>query len=434
MTGIRPSAVWGFEPWLISSPGLEGVVPLQQHFRAHGYHTIGSGKIYHTNYSVFGPWDNYKTWGVKADAGGPEIPRSFPGDPRPPKAELPLNGILEKADFDDKRTKNFDWGPVDASDEDMGDWKVADWAISQLKIVRGRPFFLACGFVRPHLPWYVPKKYFNLYPPAEIELPNIHVNDSNTRVHDSNIHVNEPRNDLDDVPCAGRSLIKVWEYHDKVVKHNQWEKAVQGYLASMSFADTCVGRVIEALNQSQYSRNTIIVLWSDNGFHLGEKLHWRKFALWEESTHVPLMFVMPREWESREQQWRGRCGAPVNLIDIYPTLVDLCQLPPVEFPQEISSGGMSLKPLSLKPLLENPSSSWDRPSLTTWRKGDKYSHALRTERWRYIRYWDDTEELYDHRHDQLEWTNLARNIRWDSLKQELARWFPKSDGKHASCA
>ncbi|MCD6288340.1 MAG: sulfatase-like hydrolase/transferase, partial [Candidatus Hydrogenedentes bacterium] len=174
-----------------------------------------------------------------------------------------------------------------------------------------------------------------------------------------------------------------------------------------AFTDGQVGRVLDALDASEYRDNTIIVLWSDHGWHLGEKLHWRKFALWEEATHNILMVVAPGVTRPG-----GRCGQPVNMVDIYPTLIELCGLTPKP----------ELAGRSLVPLLENPQGTWDRPALTTH---GRYRHSLRTERWRYIRYEDGSEELYDHYADEMEWYNLADRPEYASVKKELIRWLPK---------
>ncbi|MHC4540926.1 MAG: sulfatase [Planctomycetota bacterium] len=295
----------------------------------------------------------------------------------------PVNGI--------PKTAHFDWGPVDAPDKAMGDRQVAAWARGQLQKRHDKPFFLACGFFRPHLPWYAPPRYFDMYPPDKITLPN----------------VNE--NDLDDVPELGKRMAKPQGDHAKVTKHKQWRKAVQGYLASVTFVDTCVGRVINALDRSDYADNTIVILWSDHGWHLGEKLHWRKFSLWEEATHNVLMVVAPGV--TRPGQ---RCSRPVTMLDIYPTLIELCNLAPKK----------ELQGKSFLPLLKNPQAEWDRPALTTH---GRENHSLRCERFRYIRYSDGTEELYDHDKDELEWANLANDPKYAGVKKQLAKWLPTTN-------
>jgi len=234
-----------------------------------------------------------------------------------------------------------------------------------------------------------------MYPLQDVTLPN----------------VNE--NDLDDVPPIGRRMARPEGDHRKVIEHKQWRKAVQGYLASISFVDTCVGRVIDAFDKSPYADNTVIILWSDHGWHLGEKLHWRKFALWEEATHNVLMVVAPGITKPGQ-----RCSRPVTLVDIYPTLVELCGL----------TAKPELEGRSLLPLLKNSKAKWDRPALTTHGRNN---HSLRSERFRYIRYSDGTEELYDHNKDVLEWNNLANNPKYAGVKKRLAKWLPKLNAPDA---
>ena len=373
MTGILPSTSGVYhnpDPWR-SSPVLRDAVTIPKHFMAHGYSAVGGGKIYHGGFPDPPSWQSYF----------PSQKQNKPDDPMP--ANQPVNGI--------PNTSHFDWGPVDVPDPEMGDRKVAAWATEQLGKKHDKPFFIACGFFRPHLPWYVPQKYFDMYPPDKVTLPN--VND----------------NDLDDVPELGKKMAKPQGDHAKVIKHKQWRKAVQGYLASITFVDTCVGRVIDALDESAYADNTIVILWSDHGWHLGEKLHWRKFSLWEEATHNVLMAVVPGVTKPRQ-----RCPRPVTMVDIYPTLIELCGLTPKA----------ELEGKSLVPLLKNPQASWDRPALTTHGRDN---HSLRSERYRYIRYSDGTEELYDHDNDALEWTNLANDPKYAAAKKELAKWLPKKN-------
>jgi arylsulfatase A-like enzyme len=375
MTGILPSTSGVYmnpQPW---RPAMPKAVTLQESFAAAGYHVVGRGKIYHhgkgERYFTEKGWHKYMPKG---------------GDPAPPKR--PVNGI--------PNTAHFDWGPVDVPDADMDDTKVVDWCIGQLKQQHTKPLFLACGLFRPHLPWYVPRKYFDMYPADKVTLPNV------------------KEDDLDDVPPLGRKMARPDRDHKNVLAHKQWRKAVQGYLASISFTDWNVGRLLDALDRSAHAKNTLIVLWGDHGWHLGEKLHWRKFALWEEATHAPLMFVVPGLTKPK-----GRCERTVSFADIYPTLADVCGLP--KPPQELEG-------VSLRPILADPKAPWDRPALTTHGRGN---HSVRSERWRYIRYSDGTEELYDHDRDDLEWTNLADKAEHAEVKKKLAAWLPKKNAPDA---
>ncbi len=371
MTGIRPSSsgvYTNYQPW---RPVMKDVTTLPQHFMAGGYRAVGGGKIYHGRFPDPPSWDAYF----------PDRKRNRPGDPMPP--DRPLNGI--------PKTAHFDWGPIDATDEQMGDWQVADWARGELSKPHDKPLFLACGIFRPHLPWYAPRKYFDPFPPEKVTLPKV------------------KKDDLDDCPPIARKIARPHGDHAKVLKTDNWARAVSGYLASMAFADACVGRVLEALDNGPLADNTVVVLWGDHGWHLGEKLHWRKFTLWEEATRCPLMIVAPGVTKPG-----AVCNRPVNLLDIYPTLVDLCGL----------ADNDRLEGRSLLPLLEDPAAAWQAPSLCTFKRGN---HSLRGERWRYTRYHDGSEELYDHADDKLEWTNLAGDARYDDVKKRLAKWLPKTD-------
>jgi arylsulfatase A-like enzyme len=290
----------------------------------------------------------------------------------------------------------FDWGPLEKSDLTMGDGQMIDWACRFLGEKRDRPFFLAAGTFRPHLPWYAPTEYFDLYPEAEVRLPPIR------------------EDDLDDVPPAGQRLATARKNDFQLIRHSgKWHQAVAAYLASISFADAMVGRLLDALDAAGQSERTIIVLWSDHGWHLGEKGHWHKMTLWEEATRVPLVIVAPGVTSTAT-----RCDRPVSLVDLYPTLVELCGLEPRP----------GLDGLSLVPLLKNPQARRDRPAVITYRRGN---HAVRSQRWRYIRYADGSEELYDHQEDPNEWTNLADRPELGGVKELLARWLPEAEAPEA---
>lgn len=382
MTGVPPhrSGVYhNDQPW---RKALPDAVTLPQYFRIHGYVPRGSGKIFHGPFPDPPSWDEYH----------PSQRNTIPSSPRPPGR--PLNGI--------PRARNFDWGPLEAADAAMGDAKVAAWITTQLTRKHDRPFFLACGIFRPHLPWYVPAKYFERFPLEKIVLPVV------------------KEDDLDDVPEAGRKMARPERDHPRVLAHGQWKAAVQGYLASIAFADAMLGTVLDALDRGPHAGNTVVVLWTDHGWHLGEKHHWRKFTLWEEATRTPLVIVAPAGAPGLPAGTApgGRCARPVSLIDIYPTLIDLCGLKPRP----------DLTGKSLVPLLENPSAEWEGAALTTFGRGN---HAVRTERWRYIRYADGSEELYDHDRDPREWTNLAAEPGCAEVKKNLARRLPAGNAPDA---
>ena len=379
MTGIRPSTSGVYlnnQDWR-KNPILKNADTIPQYFMKYGYKVIGSGKIYH------GPFPDPDSW----QEFYPSKNKVRPSEPR--VKNRPLNKMPVKRAFD----RNFDWGALPSKLEELADGKIAEWTVKQLQKKHNKPFFIACGFFKPHLPWFAPKKYFDIYPLDKITLPKININD------------------LDDIPKIGKKFASPDTDHAKILKYNQYRNAVQGYLACISYVDDCVGKVIDALDNSNYAKNTIVVLWSDHGWHLGEKLHWRKFALWEEATKNPMIIIAPGITKPG-----GKCAATVNLIDIYPTLIDLCNL---EKKHELEG-------ISLLPLLKNPKTKRDRPALTTYGKNN---HSIRSERWRYIKYSDGTEELYDHNNDELEWKNLANDPKFLKIKKELSKWLPKKNAE-----
>jgi arylsulfatase A-like enzyme len=370
LTGVRPSTSGVYhnsQPW---RPVLKDAVTLPQHFQANGYKVEGGGKIFHGGFNDQASWENYH--------------KERGGNPTPPNK--PVNGL---------NMAQFDWGPLNVADDAMPDHKTVTWASEFLQKKYDRPFFLAVGLHKPHLPFYAPKKYFDLYPLDKIELPKT------------------LETDLDDVPPVGVKVARPTGDHAAVLKANQWKQAVQAYLACISYADAEIGRLLDALDKSPHAANTIIVFWGDHGWHLGEKQHWRKFALWEEATRTPLIVVAPGV--SKEKQ---RCDRPVTLMDIYPTLVDLCALK--EKP--------GLEAHSLLPLLKDAKAEWKHAAITTH---GRENHAVRTDRWRYIRYSDGGEELYDHTADPLEWKNLAKDPKFDAVKKELAAHLPKVNAPDA---
>jgi arylsulfatase A-like enzyme len=215
--------------------------------------------------------------------------------------------------------------------------------------------------------------------------------------------------DLGDIPAAGVRMAHPQTDHARIVESGRWKEAVQGYLAAISYCDAMIGRLLEALDKSAYRDNTIIAFWCDHGWHLGEKHHWRKFALWEEATRSPMIWVVPGLTKPN-----AACDRAVDFMSIFPTLTDLCGIPT---PRHVEGR-------SLRPLLADPKAAWDRPALTTYRFKN---HAVRTEGWRYIRYANGDEELYDETKDPNEWTNLAARPEFAAKKSELAKSLPARD-------
>lgn len=386
MTGRRPSTtgIYGNDekPWRETLPD---VVTLPQHFRANGYKALGGGKVFHHGKGFNDPksWDDYYFWNPKARDNGWFDNYSFPPDPEPSRPVTPMPSVS---------WRNFDWSPIEVPEEDMPDFKVSSWASDVLGQKHDRPFFLAAGMFRPHIPWFVPRKYFEMYPPESLVLPVV------------------KDDDLADVPpFARRIALNEHSRHDLMVSSGNWRRAVQAYLACITFSDAMLGRMLDALDRSPNRDNTIIALWSDHGYHLGEKWHWHKQSLWQRATHVPLVIVAPGVTKPG-----SRCERPAGLIDVYPTLCDLAGF---KAPQGLDG-------VSLRPLLENPAGQWERPAITTYGRGN---HAIRTERWSYIHYYDDSEELYDRRQDPNEWINLASNPALASAKKELQKWLPAKE-------
>ena len=337
---------------------------LPQYFSQHGYKTLAAGKITH-GYPL-------KEAVNKAGSTGNSGPK--PKGPKPPN-DVRFN---YRPDYSQPYTgTQTDWAAFPDRDVQMPDYQTADWAIDELEKDRSEPFFLAVGFHRPHVPFYAPRKWFDLHPLDKTVVPE-------TR-----------DNDLKGVPETGVRVHELPRYPQlpwlRANDNEQLRKCTQAYLACTSFVDAQVGRVIKALNESPHAGNTIIVLFSDHGYHLGEKNRVSKHSLWEESTRVPLVIVQPGK---RKPQV---CTRPVGLIDLYPTLIDLCGLPKRE-----ANSGRSLVPLLNEP--NNPAVAWRDSILTTYARGN---HSLRSERFRYIRYHDGAEELYDHGDDPNEWKNLA---------------------------
>jgi arylsulfatase A-like enzyme len=384
LCGVQPATSGVYhnaDPW---RKALPHAVTLPQAFKAAGYHVAGGGKIFHGGFEDPDSWHEY--FKKPADP----RPQAKPANSRPQRQEA--NEDAGELPANDGRLK---WGPLDGPESAMPDYKLTEWAAEFLGRKHEKPFFLAVGLYRPHLPWRVPRKYFDILLPHKVRLPAV------------------KDDDLADVPAAGRAMARPEGDHKRIVASGSWASAVAAYLASVAFADAMLGRLIDALDKSPHAADTVVVLWGDHGWHLGEKQHWRKFALWEEATRVPLVVIAPGVTRPG-----GRCERTVSLLDLYPTLCELCGV----------KSPAGLEGRSLAPLLRDPSASWNRPAVTTHGRSN---HALRSERWRYIRYADGSEELYDHSADPLEWTNLAAKpesaAELKGLRLKLEAWLPREE-------
>lgn len=374
LTGRRPTStgIYTLVPGLRAVETTKDSITLPQAFRRAGYHTSVFGKIYHDG--SIAPKDRaaeVDVWGVA------------PGMPKPKER-------LSHGNWDHPA---MDWGVFPQDDTQQADWKIADAAIEQLKsLPADKPFFMGVGFRLPHVPCFASQKWFDLYPTDTLQMPPV------------------KDDDREDVPDFA------WYLHWKLPeprlsalkKYNEWQPLVRAYLASISLMDSQVGRVIDALRSTGRDRQTLIVLWSDHGWHLGEKGISGKNTLWERSTRVPLIF------SGLDIPFFKQCAQPVELLDIFPTLVELCHLESVA----------GLEGHSLVPQLRYPEAARPWPAITSHNQGN---HAVRSLKWRYIRYADGSQELYDMQADPNEWTNLAKSPQHASVIAEHAAWVPKVD-------
>jgi arylsulfatase A-like enzyme len=376
LTGLRPTStgIYGLSPGIRDVELTKNVVTMPQTFTRAGWFTFTCGKIYHDG--SIKPKDRapeFNEWGVA------------PGMGRPPKtfANLPAEG----------RHPAMDWGAWPEKDEDAADYKIASAAVDALqRAPKDKPFFVAAGFRLPHVPCYAPQKWFDLYPDATLQMPPVKEGDrDDTPLFSWYLHWTLPEPRL--------SLLQ---------RVNEWRPLVRAYLASISFMDAQLGRVLDALEATGRAGNTIVVLWGDHGWHLGEKGISGKNTLWDRSTRVPFIWAGPGIAKG------AKCKRPAELLDIYPTLTELCGLPKPS----------NLEGHSLAPQLKDASAPREWPAITSHNQGN---HGIRTEQWRYIRYADGSEELYDMVKDPNEWTNLASDTKFAKVKADLAKWLPKVD-------
>jgi arylsulfatase A-like enzyme len=371
MSGMRPGTTGCYtnqDDWKKYVP--EGV-SLPATLRNAGYYVAGAGKIYHGSSCHPSEWDDCEP------APGPDSEKNAALDGG-------AEGITKLEGFQTPVTHEL-------RDSDLPDWRIVDYCIEQLERRHDKPLFLACGLRKPHLPWVVPRKYYDMFPLEEIELPP------------------HREADLADVPEPGRKFADTHDDHRRIVAAGRWKEAIRSYLATIAYADANVGRLLDALQKSRYADNTIICMWGDHGWHLGEKEHWRKSTLWEEGTRAPLIWVVPGV-----TQPGALCHRPVDFMSIYPTL---CELAGVDPPQHLEG-------TSIVRLLADAGFPWSQPAVTTH---GFMNHAVRSESWRYIRYADGSEELYDEQRDPYECHNLAADAALQGRKAELASFLPKQN-------
>jgi arylsulfatase A-like enzyme len=397
LSGFRPETTGVYENTqnMLRSELVTRHATLPEYFSKNGYLTISKGKIFHRHPDDQGEW----AFDIWEPVKGNFKPQQ---DKLTGRNEEMINGVREdnpvysdkgKVPFPwNKGDKGFSWAPTISGKEETADYLTAQWFAEQLNKDYEKPFFMAVGFAKPHSPYYVPQEYFDLYNLDDIKIPEFRPDDLEDILTPAGKKKFEPSHDF------------LWvRQNDELFK-----AAVRAYMATISYVDECVGVVLDALENSKYRENTIVILWSDHGYHMGEKLRFHKGTAWTQSTKMPLAIRVPGMQEGRE------CRRVVNLMDLYPTLVELCGLPERK----------NLEGRSLVPLLTDPGRKWPYPSMTTLSDG---TFTVNDEEWRYTRYEDGTEELYDLVNDPGEWNNLIRSDKPEALeaKNRLARWMPE---------
>jgi len=376
MTGLRPSTtgIYG----MIDDDDITEVVPdvtlLPDYFKENGYHTMGIGKLFHHH----APEGMFDESGGRYGGFGPKPEERFVWDGY---------GTSDRSQYGRTST---DWGAYPEADSLMPDYQSASWAIERLQKDYDQPFFMGVGFLRPHVPFYVPQKWFDKHPIKDIKTPPY------------------KSDDLNDVPPVAHKIndLPMMPTTTWARETGEWDDIVQAYLACVSFVDHQVGRVLQALEQSQYAENTVIVLWSDHGYRLGEKATFAKHCLWEEATNAPLMFAAPGIEGGKVVE------EPVEMLSVYPTLLALCDLTP----NKQNEGK------NLVSLMKNQSNTGGQQfAITTFGMNN---HSVRSRHYRYIQYEDGGEELYDHQVDPNEWHNVADSADYASKKRELQRHLP----------
>jgi arylsulfatase A-like enzyme len=384
MTGLRPSTtgVYGMTPdnkiRRPGNPATKDITFLPEYFEDNGYHTMGIGKLFH----IHAPDSVFNESGGRVKGFGPYPEKRFVWD-----------GFGKGIRGTHGRTST-DWGAFPETDNLMPDHQSVNWVVERLNKKYDKPFFMGLGFLRVHVPLYVPQKWFDMHPLEGIETPPYLADD------------------LKDIPPVGMKIndLPMMPSTEWAKESGEWKKIVQAYLACMSFVDYELGRVLDALEQSKHADNTVVVLWSDHGYRLGEKGTFAKHALWETATKAPLLFAGPNLPKGKKIE------APVEMLSLYPTLLELSGLPAYA-----KNEGTSL--VSMMKNDENLKTSY---TLTTFGMNN---HAIKKDGFRYIQYEDGTEEFYDHSIDPNEWTNEANNPKFKSKIEDLKKLLPKENSK-----
>jgi len=447
-SGIYPhiSGAKGWAGWK-NSKMLGKCKSMLVHLKNNGYAMYGTGKLNHSAWTHRWVWDDQN--GKSNFAGNTDYgPSPWDGKGKgwmthPKMIDIekliinhqeklwkargehsfgPLSDVPEYEPDPEKGIPGFKgWANADrtlfryVNDDDrdlMSDEKSANFAAEVLSKKHDKPFFLGVGFIRPHTPMYAPKKYFDMFPLDKIELPPY------------------KENDLDDCMEFKHLVFKYgFQRHELYKKYGgveMWKRCIQAYLACTTFADDQIGKVLDAFEKSRYANDTIVIFTSDHGFHLGEKDFNFKLSAWELSTRVPFVVIAPGITKPGKI-----CRKPISLIDIYPTIIDLCDLPknPNKKTNKQPLSGHSIKPF----LIDPKNGKWDGPDVALTcvydndldeankKKVQTYHYSARSEDFRYTLYSNDAEELYDHRNDPHEWNNLAKDNRYKRVKSKMKR-------------
>jgi len=393
LTGQRPETTGQYtnEGNFRDRSGGKERITLPQFLMSKGYETIEAGKIFHHPVGtgeIPKPLSDPISWTYqhKTQTGTPgsNLYQDENGYAKWLKGEDSFEGVEIK----DYIRRHGIWGSIPYSKQECGDWKIAEFATEYLQKEHNDPFFLACGIFRPHSPQLAPQEYFNMYPLDSIQLPDA------------------PISDLYDVPEIAKSNWSSSFARKLKTDTLEWKKAVQAYLACCTFADDCVGKIIDGLNNSRYKENTMVVLWTDHGWQLGHKDRWEKFSLWNQSTNSPFILKLPQNKHSLVIE------TPVSFLDIYPTIIDILGYNKPEY----------LEGHSLTPLMKNPHATWNFPAVITYQEGN---NSVRFQNWNYIHYQDGSEELYDLTTDPNEFTNLANKEDYKDIIDELKMYLPQ---------
>lgn len=382
LTGLKPIRTGcmnnGKTGWFQDSPEAVAATLLPETFHKNGYTTLWSGKIFHT--------------GAHRAQSRPKLARiEAMWDDR--TGHDGGYGPFPKTELKHTHLKWWDWQAWTGSELKLPDARNTNITIKRLQQDYDKPFFMALGLYRPHTPWVLPKRFLDMHPPGQIRHPQV------------------PENDMEDIPAIGKAWAGKGPELENIKKRKEWKTMMRGYLSAISYTDYNIGRVLDALDNSPYKHNTIVVLWADNGLHLGEKHHFGKNALWEQDTHVMMMIRVPGMKQG------GNRTQPVSLLDLYPTLVELCGLP---------QPAQKLDGLSLVPLIKDKNYDRKQPAISYYhRDDDPASTSIRTKAWRYIRYHDGTEELYNEQEDPNEWNNLAGQPQYGAVIERLSKWLPE---------